>query len=152
MANRWLILSATAVAITVAVWARAQGSDTPAPDRVEVAPPAAVKLPTFVELGSDRCRSCKAMVPVLARLRREGQGRLAVQFFDVWIDEAAGKRFGIKSIPTQVFLDPDGAELFRHQGYFAFEAVVERWRALGYEVLDKAAKAAPSAPAGPDAR
>lgn len=144
MARRWFIIAATMVAVTVAVWARAAGTGPSEP--VEVKAEAAAKLPVFVELGSDRCKSCKAMVPVLERLRREGRGRLTVQFFDVWEDEAAAKRFGVKSIPTQVFQDPDGKELFRHHGFFSFEGVVKRWRALGYEVLGKTPRGDKSAP------
>jgi len=43
-----------------------------------------------------------------------------VIFYDVWTEEQQpyAQKYGIRLIPTQVFLDKDGKEFFRHEGFF----------------------------------
>ena len=57
------------------------------------------------------------MAPIRAELRREYAGVLAVDFYDVWKDPAAGKHFGILGIPTLIAYDASGRELGRLQGF-----------------------------------
>ena len=83
-------------------------------------------LVTFIELGSVKCRPCKMMEPVLAAIENEYAGQVKVIFHDVWTD--AGKpyadQYGIRAIPTQIFLDKTGNEYYRHTGFFPKEDVV----------------------------
>ena len=97
------------------------------------APPSeAVALPRLVDLGSDTCIPCKAMVPVLEDLRREYAGRLRVDVIDAWKNPDEAAPFKIYAIPTQVFLDPSGRELHRHLGFISKDAILETWRRLGF--------------------
>jgi thioredoxin 1 len=75
---------------------------------------------TFVELGSVNCIPCKAMQPVMKSVEAKYGGQVKVLFYDVWKEEQAhyGKEYNIRLIPTQVFLDKNGKELMRHEGYF----------------------------------
>lgn len=77
----------------------------------------------FVELGSVNCVPCKKMQPVMESIEKRYGGLVKVTFHDVWKDESAGKKYGIQLIPTQVFLDDKGAELFRHEGFFPEEDI-----------------------------
>jgi thioredoxin 1 len=74
---------------------------------------------TMVDLGAKSCIPCKMMAPILEELKIEYQGKAAVIFIDVWEDPGQGKRFGVMSIPTQIFYDRHGAEIYRHVGFFA---------------------------------
>lgn len=94
----------------------------------------AQSLPTLVDLGADKCIPCKMMAPILDELKEEYQGRLIVTFIDVWKDPAPGRKYGIRAIPTQIFLDPQGKELFRHEGFFSKEDILSKWRELGYSL------------------
>ena len=82
---------------------------------------------TFIELGSTRCVPCRQMQPIIDEIEREYADKVKVIFYDVWTD--AGKpyaqQYKIKLIPTQVFLDKDGVEYFRHQGFFPKEEIVK---------------------------
>ena len=82
---------------------------------------------TFIELGSTRCVPCKQMQPIIDEIEKEYAEDVKVIFYDVWTD--AGKpyaqQYKIKLIPTQVFLDKDGAEYFRHQGFFPKEEIIK---------------------------
>ena len=75
---------------------------------------------TFVELGSVNCIPCKAMQPVMKAIESKYKGKVRVVFYDVWTDQGApyAKRYNIRAIPTQVFLDASGTEFFRHTGYY----------------------------------
>jgi len=89
-------------------------------------------LPKMVDLGADKCRPCKMMAPILVELRKEYAGKVDVIFIDVWKDPAPGKQAGIRVIPTQIFYNADGKELFRHEGYFSKDEILAKWRELGF--------------------
>jgi len=96
-----------------------------------------VKLPRLVDLGADKCIPCKMMIPVLDELTKEYAGKLRVEFYDVWKDPAPGQKYGIRVIPTQIFFDPDGKELFRHEGFFSKEDILAKWKKLGFDIDKK---------------
>ena len=88
-------------------------------------------LPRLVDLGADKCIPCKLMAPILEELKSEYAGKLQVDFFDVWKDPAAAEYYGVKVIPTQIFFDPDGRELFRHVGFYSKPDILKKWTELG---------------------
>ena len=88
-------------------------------------------LPRLVDLGSDKCIPCKQMAPILEELRIEYEGSLVVEFIDVWKDPEAGEPFGVRVIPTQVFIDGSGEERFRHEGFLPKAAILAKWEELG---------------------
>ena len=73
------------------------------------------------------------MAPILEELRTDFKGQLQVDFIDVWKDENAGAQFGVRVIPLQIFFDAEGRELFRHEGFFAKEDILAKWKELGFE-------------------
>ena len=85
----------------------------------------AIKV-TFIELGSVRCIPCKKMQPVMEQVEKEYGAQVKVIFYDVWTDEGKpyAQKYKIRLIPTQVFLDKDGNEYFRHEGFFPYEDLV----------------------------
>lgn len=92
------------------------------------------KLPRLLELGSHNCIPCKMMVPVLDSLRSEYSGALAIDFIDVWEERTAGETYGIRSIPTQIFYNKEGAEIFRHEGFWSKGEIENKFRELGVEL------------------
>lgn len=97
---------------------------------------AAKSLPRLVDLGAKKCIPCKQMIPVLGALTSEYAGRLEVVFIDVWENRAAGKQYGIRLIPTQIFYDASGKELFRHEGYWSKEAILAKFEELGVNLSE----------------
>ena len=73
---------------------------------------------TFIELGSVTCIPCKQMQPIMKSIEEKYKGQVKVVFYDVWKDNKPAKQYGIKLIPTQVFLDENGKEILRHEGFF----------------------------------
>jgi len=86
---------------------------------------------TMVDLGAKKCIPCKMMAPILVKLEKEYAGRAAIVFLDVWEDPKPAKRFGIRGIPTQIFFDKQGKEVFRHLGFFSEEEIVRKLKDMG---------------------
>jgi thioredoxin 1 len=92
---------------------------------------ATTTLPRLIDLGADKCVPCKTMAPILEELRVEQAGRFEVVFIDVWKNKEEAAKYGIDLIPTQIFYAADGRELFRHEGFFAKEEILAKWKELG---------------------
>jgi len=90
---------------------------------------------TFIELGSVNCIPCKMMQPIMAEIEKEYAGQVKVVFHDVWTEEGRpyAEQNRIRVIPTQIFLDRDGYEYFRHEGFFPKEKLVKVLRQQGVE-------------------
>jgi len=90
-------------------------------------PPERKPLVTFVELGSVNCIPCRQMQPVMKAIEKKYGAQVKVVFYDVWKPDQRkyAEQYGIKLIPTQVFLDAAGKELFRHEGFYP-EAEIDK--------------------------
>ncbi len=110
------------------------------------------KLPKLLDLGAKKCIPCKMMAPILEALTKEYKGVFDVEFIDVWQPEnkEKGKAHGIRSIPTQIFFDASGKELWRHEGYISKGDILKKWKELGFTFkASQQEKASPKpAPAG----
>ncbi len=82
---------------------------------------------TFVELGSVNCIPCRQMQPVMKAIEKKYGDQVKVVFYDVWKPEQKkyAEQYGIKLIPTQMFLDAAGKEFFRHEGFYP-EAEIDK--------------------------
>jgi len=97
-------------------------------------PEVGTSLPRLLDLGSHKCIPCKKMTPILAQMKKEYRGLLDVDFIDVWKPENKERAlfFKIKSIPTQIFFDTSGKELWRHVGFISKEDILKKWNELGF--------------------
>lgn len=93
---------------------------------------------TFVELGSVRCIPCRQMQPVMKSVEKKYGRQLKVVFHDVWKEEEKkyASQYGIKLIPTQVFLDENGKEIMRHEGFFSEKEIDKFLQSKGLKVLN----------------
>ena len=126
--------------ITAACMAASLGPSLAAEAPGPVAP-SKTGVPKLVDLGSDKCIPCKMMIPVLADLKTNYVGQLEVEFIDVWKNPDAGKPYKINLIPTQIFYDSAGKELFRHEGFFSKKEILAKWKELGVNLGASKAKA-----------
>ena len=57
----------------------------------------------------------------------------------------------MKFIPTQIFLDASGKELFRHVGFFSKDDILAKWKELGVDLAlrEPASHSAGWSPPGP---
>jgi thioredoxin 1 len=94
-------------------------------------------LPRLVDLGRGTCIPCKMMAPILEDLKREYRGSAVVEVIDLREDNRAAADYAVRLIPTQIFFDSDGKEVWRHEGYLAKEAIVAKFAEMGVHPVDK---------------
>jgi thioredoxin 1 len=92
----------------------------------------AASLPRLLELGAGKCIPCKTMAPIIEEIRQEYAGRLAVESIDVMENQAKAREYNLRLIPCQIFLDPSGKELWRHEGVISKADILAKWEELGY--------------------
>lgn len=90
-------------------------------------------MPTMVDFGRDGCGPCDMMAPILETLKKKLDGKANVVFVHVGDEEVLAMRFGIESIPVQVFFDKAGTEVFRHTGFFPQEEIEKKLAELGVQ-------------------
>lgn len=115
-----LLLSVALGSFTAAQSKKSSKRSKPAPAARDTTTAASMLFITFIELGSVRCIPCKAMQPVMKSIENKYGDHIRIIFYDVWKQEQAhyAQEYGIRLIPTQVFLDGNGKELMRHEGFF----------------------------------
>jgi thioredoxin 1 len=90
-------------------------------------------MDTLVDLGAKSCIPCKMMDPILQKMDKRYEGKAAVIFIDVRYHQEEARRFQINGIPTQIFFDKTGKEIYRHTGFMSEAAIVEQFRKMGVE-------------------
>lgn len=97
-------------------------------------------LPRLIDLGAGECVPCKMMAPILRDLKKKYAGRFNVEFIDITLIPDAARQYGVIVIPTQIFYDAAGKELFRHEGFMSREDISAKWKELGFDFEKEAGK------------
>jgi thioredoxin 1 len=87
--------------------------------------------PSLVEFGAQGCVACDTMAPILALLGDELKGKANVLLVDVRKEQVLAHRFGVHTIPVQVFFDRQGKEVYRHVGAFPEDQIKAKLSELG---------------------
>ena len=124
------VILATALAVVAAVALRGSNAPQPSPT-TQPTDANGERLPALVEIGSTTCIPCKEMAPIIKQLAADYAGSLRVESIDVGKTPELAEAFNVFIIPTQVFLDADGRELFRHEGFLPSKAILDKWQVLG---------------------
>ena len=90
-------------------------------------------VPRLLDLGAGKCIPCKMMAPILEELKTDYAGVFDVEFIDVWKQPEQAEKYGVETIPTQIFFDATGKEVFRHVGFFSKEEILAKWKEVGVE-------------------
>ncbi len=131
MKNRFL----AGVIILLVLFTSCQSATKDKADSTKTENKSAKAKVTFIELGSDKCIPCKAMQPVMKAIEEEFGSQINVVFYDVWKDDSWAKKYNISVIPTQVFLDENGAEFHRHQGFYPQAEIEQLLKGKGLKPL-----------------
>ncbi len=91
---------------------------------------------TMVDLGAKKCIPCKMMAPIMGKLEKVYEGKAHIVFIDVWENREQAPRFGIRAIPTQIFFNEKGEEVYRHEGFLEERAIVEQLTKMGVSEPD----------------
>jgi thioredoxin 1 len=88
---------------------------------------------TMIDLGAKKCVPCKMMAPILVKMEKQFEGKAAIVFIDVWEHNEQARRFGIRAIPTQIFFNEGGKEVYRHVGFMDETAITKQLKKMGVE-------------------
>jgi len=65
-------------------------------------------LPAVIDFYADWCKPCKVVAPIVSQLSEEYDGRVNFYKVNTEKDPEVAKVFGISSIPTLLFIAPEG--------------------------------------------
>ncbi len=86
---------------------------------------------TMIDLGAKKCIPCKMMAPIMEKMERKYENKAAVVFIDVWEHREQAARFRVRAIPTQIFFNAVGEEVYRHVGFLAEKDIVSQLENMG---------------------
>lgn len=95
---------------------------------------------TMVDLGAKSCVPCKMMEPILKKVKKAYKGKAAIIFIDVWKNRNQARRFRIRAIPTQIFFDKDGKEVYRHVGFMNEKTITSHLKKMGVQKAENVSK------------
>lgn len=89
-------------------------------------------LPQILEFDRKLCPVCRESELIIQEVKNRYPGQFVVS--RVYIDEREPmfRQYRVVIVPTQVFLDPAGQEVFRHEGVFAQEKLLQKLRELKF--------------------
>jgi thioredoxin 1 len=89
--------------------------------------------PVLVDFGANSCVPCRQMRPVLKEVEKEYTGKANVLVIDVYKYQNLAREFKVQVLPTLVFFDSKGKEVFRHFGVMEKEKIVAKFKEIGME-------------------
>ena len=98
--------------------------------------PADLALPlegmvTMIDFGAETCIPCKMMKPILEELHKEYKGKAAIVYVDIRGRSNIARKYRLRGIPTQVFFDVSGKEVYRHVGFLDKTSIEKQLKEMG---------------------
>lgn len=84
-----------------------------------------------MDLGRGTCKACKMMSPILQELQEEYKGRAIIKIIDIRYDPEPARVYNIRLIPTQIFFDATGKEIYRHEGFMDKISIEQKLKEIG---------------------
>jgi thioredoxin len=85
------------------------------------------QLPILIDFYADWCAPCKMVAPILEELSKEYEGKLTIYKVDTEVEIELASVFGIRSIPTFLFIPVDGDPMMQPGALpkKAFQQIIE---------------------------
>ena len=87
--------------------------------------------PVLVDFGANSCIPCRQMRPILKEISKEYSEKTRVLVIDVYKFQDLARQYQVQLIPTLVFFDSKGKEVFRHLGAWEKESIVAKLKEIG---------------------
>ena len=87
--------------------------------------------PVLVDFGSNKCIPCRQIRPILKEVSQEFDGKAQVLIIDVFENRELAREYRIQLIPTLVFFNRSGKEVFRRSGTWDKNSIVRKLREAG---------------------
>ena len=86
---------------------------------------------TMIDFGAETCIPCKMMKPILEELHKEYKGKAAIVYVDIRGRSNIARKYRLRGIPTQVFFDVSGKEVYRHVGFLDKTSIEKQLKEMG---------------------
>ncbi len=87
--------------------------------------------PVLVDFGANKCIPCRQIRPILREIGKEYKGKAHVLIIDVWELREMARDYRIQLIPTLIFFDPSGKEVFRRSGPWDKNSMIQKLMEAG---------------------
>lgn len=85
----------------------------------------------LVDFGANSCLPCRQLRPILKEIGKEYAGKAQILVIDVYKYQHLAKEYKIQALPTLVFFDNKGKEVFRHPGAMNKDQIVAKLKEIG---------------------
>lgn len=87
--------------------------------------------PVLVDFGSNTCAPCRQIRPILREMEKEYTGKAHILIIDVYKEKDLAQQFKVQMIPTLIFFDKSGKEVFRHMGAWDKASIAGKLKEAG---------------------
>ena len=87
--------------------------------------------PVLVDFGANSCMPCRQIRPILKEIEKEYTGKASVLIIDVYKYQDLAREHKVQLIPTLIFFDKAGKEVFRHVGAWDKDSIVGKLKDAG---------------------
>jgi len=87
--------------------------------------------PVLVDFGANKCIPCRQIRPILREIAKEYNGKAHVLIIDVFELRELAREHRIQLIPTLVFFNRSGKEVFRRSGTWDKNSMIQKLKDAG---------------------
>jgi len=87
--------------------------------------------PVLVDFGANSCMPCRQLRPILKDIEKEYTGKASILVIDVYKYQDLAREHRVQLIPTLIFFDKGGKEIYRHVGAWDKDSIVGKLKEAG---------------------
>jgi thioredoxin 1 len=87
--------------------------------------------PLLVDFGANSCVPCRQIRPILKEIAKEQTGKAEILVIDVYKYKSLAAEYKVQVIPTLIFFDKTGKEVYRHMGAWDKDSIVKKLAEIG---------------------
>ena len=87
--------------------------------------------PLLVDFGANSCMPCRQLRPILKEIEKEQGEKARILVIDVYKYQDLAREYRVQLIPTLIFFDKTGKEMYRHVGAWDKDSIVGKLQEAG---------------------
>jgi thioredoxin 1 len=87
--------------------------------------------PVLVDFGANSCMPCRQLRPILKEIEKEYGEKAKILVVDVYKYQDLARQYRVQLIPTLIFFDKTGKEMYRHVGAWDKDSIVGKLKEAG---------------------
>jgi len=87
--------------------------------------------PVLVDFGANSCMPCRQLRPILKEIEKDYAEKAKILVVDVYKYQDLAREHRVQLIPTLIFFDKGGKEIYRHVGAWDKDSIVNKLKEMG---------------------